>query len=458
MNKPVAIVGAGLAGSEAVWQLASRNVPVSLFEMRPHKLTEAHTSGGFAELVCSNSFKSTSDQNAHGLLKAEMDLQNSLVLEAARMARVPAGQALAVDRQLFSAHITHKLKSHPLVTFFEGEVSGLEELLQHHSRVIVASGPLTSPALTGAVQKLVGSEFLYFYDAIAPVIAADSINREIVFQAARYGKGDADYLNCPMNEKEYRAFVQLLLDAEKVAFHHFETERLFEGCLPIEAMAQRGPLTLAYGPMKPVGFTDPRTKKRPFAVVQLRQENLDGSLYSMVGFQTKMTWPEQQRVFRTIPGLEQAEFARLGSMHRNTFINSPGLLDENLALKSRPRIHFAGQVAGVEGYMESAAMGLYAGRRAALLWRDQPTGETNPPSDGTPLLPPPPPACTMTGALLAYILHTPPDRFQPINSSFGLLEPLPEGTKKNDKKPLYARRALEGITQWNQTMTARMES
>ena len=424
----VAIIGAGFAGSEAAWQLARRGIAVELFEMRPHRRSEAHKGDGCAELVCSNSFKSTNPENAHGLLKAELSVQGSLVVEGAYACRVPAGQALAVDREQFSAWITRRLEAHPLIRLRREEVADPAVLLEAHPRVIVATGPLTSPALAECLGRSTGSAYLYFYDAVAPLIAADSINMEVAWRASRYGKGDADYLNCPLSEAQYLAFVGELRAAEKVAFHDFESLRPFEGCLPIEVLAERGERTLAFGPMKPVGLADPRTGGRPFAVVQLRQENRQATLYGMVGFQTKMTWPEQRRVFRKIPGLERAEFARLGSLHRNTFLDAPRLLDADLALRSEPRLHFAGQITGVEGYIESTAMGAYAAKRVAfhLLGRDLPR----------------PGAETMTGGLLRYLAETPSAGFQPMNAAFGLLDAPVEKLGKKERKAFYARRAV----------------
>jgi len=428
MKSQVAVIGAGLAGSEAAWQLARRGVTVDLYEMRPRRTTEAHHGEGFAELVCSNSFKSTSPQNAHGLLKAEMALQGSLILEAAEPCAVPAGQALAVDRELFSAWVTERLSAEARVRVVREEATDIRTLLSRYERVIVATGPLTSGALSDELSRLLGSRHLSFYDAIAPVVMADSIDMTTVFRASRYGKGTADYLNCPLSEAAYYEFVQALAAADTVPLHSFESLRPFEGCLPIEVMVERGPLTLAYGPMKPVGLTDPRTGRRPFAVVQLRQENRRGTLYSLVGFQTKMTWPAQRRVFRTLPGLEQAEFARLGSLHRNTFLESPKLLGPDLDWREEPRLAFAGQITGVEGYMESAAMGLYVGKRTAfsLAGREVPR----------------PSPCTMTGALIRYVTETPLADFQPMNAAFGLVDPAPPGMAKSAKKAFYADRAL----------------
>lgn len=432
MQRPsVAIIGAGFAGSEAAWQLARRGIAVSLFEMRPGRRSEAHQGGDFAELVCSNSFKSERLENAHGLLKAELAAQGSLILEGAQACRVPAGQALAVDRELFAAWITRALEAHPLVEIRREEVEALEPLRAAHARVIVATGPLTSQALAADIGRYVGGGFLYFYDAIAPVIATESIDLQVVYRASRYGKGGDDYLNCPLNREQYLAFVAEIDRAEKVAFHDFESLRHFEGCLPIEVMAGRGEMTLAFGPMKPVGLADPRSGERPFAVVQLRQENRQASLYSMVGFQTKMTWPEQRRIFRTIPGLERADFARLGSLHRNTFLESPRLLDGDLALREAPWLHFAGQITGVEGYIESCATGMYAAKRVACLM----TGGAAPPPSGA----------TMTGALVGYVTGGPRGEFQPMNAAFGLLSPAPPTVGKKARKAFYARRAMEEI-------------
>ena len=448
MGAETAIIGAGFAGSEAAWQLAERGISTVLYEMRPARNTEAHQTGDCAELVCSNSFKSRNPENAHGLLKAELALQGSLILQVAEETAVPAGQALAVDRVRFARRITERLEAHPRIRLRREEATSLDALLASHRAVIVASGPLTSPALSEELRRYTGDHWLYFHDAIAPVIIADSIDREVVYAASRYGKGGADYLNCPLDEAQYHALIQQVREAETVPFHAFESLRPFEGCLPIEVMAERGALTLAFGPMKPVGLPDPRTGRDPFAVVQLRQEDRRGSLYGMVGFQTKMTWPEQRRVLRTIPGLEHAEFARLGSLHRNTFLNAPALLDADLALKGNVtgedahksgkgggtglepgrRLYFAGQITGVEGYMESTAMGLYAARRAAAHLRG--TGA------------PRPSPATMTGALVRYLLESPPHRFQPMNASFGLLDPPPGRMNRKARKTFYAQRAL----------------
>ena len=428
----VAIIGAGFAGSEAAWQLSRCGLRVRLYEMRPVRTTEAHQSADFAELVCSNSFKSINPENAHGLLKAEMVLQGSLMLQIAQDHAVPAGQALAVDRIAFARAVTERLETLPGIEIQREEVSGLEELLREHRAVIVASGPLTSPSLAGELAKWSGEGHLYFHDAIAPIVFADSIDRKVVYAASRYGKGEPDYLNCPLSEAQYRKFIADLLAAEKVAFHPFESLRVFEGCLPIEELASRGEMTLAFGAMKPVGLPDPATGKIPFAVIQMRQENLPATLYSLVGFQTKMTWPEQRRVFRSLPGFEQARFARLGSLHKNTFINAPALLDDDLALRSCDRLYFAGQLTGVEGYMESTATGLYVARRVAARL----TGRKFPRPSGE----------TMIGGLLRYLRDTSPDRFQPMNASFGLLDTPPEKMRRERRRAFQSARALEEIS------------
>ena len=427
----VCVIGAGLAGSEAVWQLAQRGIAVSLYEMRPARMTEAHQSGECAELVCSNSFKSLNRENAHGLLKAELEARGSLIMAGARLHAVPAGQALAVDREKFSPWIGSRLRAHPLIEFVREEAQELGSLLSRYDAVVMATGPLTSSALASSLAELVGDSWLYFHDAIAPVVHADSIDATVAFPASRYDKGDADYLNLPLNADEYHRFVKALLEAEKIEFHDFESLRPFEGCLPIEVMAERGALTLAYGPMKPVGLVDPRSGRRPFAAIQLRRENTLGDLFGMVGFQTKMTWPEQRRVFRSLPGLEQARFARLGSLHRNTFLDAPKLLAPDLSLRTEPALFIAGQLTGVEGYMESTAMGLLAAHCAAARVRGQ-----------APILPS---AATMSGALLRYVTSAPAGKFQPMNASFGLVEPLAGKHSKKERKTLYAARAMAEI-------------
>ncbi|HVM96341.1 MAG TPA: methylenetetrahydrofolate--tRNA-(uracil(54)-C(5))-methyltransferase (FADH(2)-oxidizing) TrmFO, partial [Candidatus Acidoferrales bacterium] len=380
----VTVIGGGLAGSEAAWQLARRGIRVRLYEMRPQRSTEAHKSDRLAELVCSNSLRSASLDAAVGLLKEEMRRLGSLTMRVADETRVPAGSALAVDRDLFAQRITAAIAAVDEITVVR------EELTEIPSGVcIIASGPLTSPALSWTLQQLLGQQYLYFYDAIAPIISASSIDRSIVFAASRYGKGGDDYLNCPMTRDEYHAFVDAVLAAEKVPTRDFERCVYFEGCMPIEEMARRGRETLAFGPMKPVGLIDPRTGERPFAVVQLRQDNQAATLYSMVGFQTKMTYPEQRKVFRSIPGLQGAEFVRLGSLHRNTFIDSPRSLSSTLQLRSRPQTFLAGQLVGVEGYVESAATGLLAAINASRYL------------NGLPCVVPP--ATTCLGSLVWYI-------------------------------------------------------
>jgi methylenetetrahydrofolate--tRNA-(uracil-5-)-methyltransferase len=441
---PIHIVGGGLAGSEAAWQAARAGVPVVLHEMRPARGTEAHLTDGLAELVCSNSFRSDdAENNAVGLLHEEMRRCGSLIMRAADAHKVPAGGALAVDRHGFSGAVQAALEAEKLVEIRREEVAGLPP--DDWDSVIVATGPLTSPALAEAVRTLSGEESLAFFDAIAPIVHRETIDMEKAWFQSRYDKagpgGDgADYINCPLSKEAYDAFVAALLAGDKTEFKEWETSTpYFDGCLPIEVMAERGPDTLRWGPMKPVGLTDPRTGRRPWAVVQLRQDNALGTLYNIVGFQTKLRHGEQKRIFRTIPGLENAEFARLGGLHRNTFLNSPKLLDVSLRLKAMPRLRFAGQVTGVEGYVESAAIGLLAGRFAAaeLL-------------GAVPVAPPP---TTALGALIGHITGGADARtFQPMNVNFGLLPPLPDGAigrhNKGDKKPMLSRRALADLDAW----------
>jgi len=438
VNKTLHIIGAGLAGSEAAWQAAEAGVEVVLHEMRPKVKTDAHETDGCAELVCSNSFRSDDhENNAVGVLHQEMRLLNSLIMASGDAAKVPAGSALAVDRDDFSARVTKALEDHPNITLSRGEVAGLPPKDWQH--VIIATGPLTSPALSKAIIKLTGEDELAFFDAIAPIITKDSINFKIAWFQSRYDKGEgADYINCPMDQAQYAAFIQGLLDAEKMDFHEWEKSTpYFEGCMPIEVMASRGPETLRFGPMKPVGLIDPKSGRQAHAVVQLRQDNKLGSLYNMVGFQTKMKYGAQEKLFRTIPGLERAEFARLGGLHRNTFINSPKLLDKEQRLKAQPRLRFAGQITGVEGYIESAAMGLLAGRFAAA----EILGETLAP----------PPMTSAHGALLEHITGghiAEKGTFQPMNITFGLMPELNVRMKKKDRKPAKARRALEALSAW----------
>lgn len=429
MNNYVTIVGAGLAGCEAAWQLVRRGVPVRLIEMKPVKFSPAHKSEGFAELVCSNSLKAEQLSNASGLLKAEMRALDGLVLSAAEACRVPAGGALAVDRDLFSARITDTLKNHPLVTFESRVVDEIPE-----APAIIATGPLTDPALTDAIARLPGAQALHFFDAAAPIVTAESLDMSRVFRASRYGRG-SDYLNCPMDEAEYNAFYDALMGAELAPLHDFEKKLVFEGCLAVEILASRGRQTLAFGPLKPVGLTDPRTGREPYAVVQLRQENEVGTLYNLVGFQTRLKWGEQKRVFSMIPGLEHAEFARYGVMHRNTYLNGPEMLGANYALKGNPYLRFAGQLSGVEGYMESTASGMTAaiGLYCALQGKPEPdfTGET------------------VLGALARHV-STPSANFQPMNANFGILSPLNERVR--GKKNRYERMSQRAIDTLNEVI------
>ena len=429
--KPITIIGAGLAGCEAAWQIAQRGLAVDLFEMRPQRMTPAHQSGLLGELVCSNSLRGTGMHNAVGLLKEELRRCDSLFIAAADAHAVPAGGALAVDRDGFAEHLTQAISDHPLIHLHRREITAVPD----DRLVIVASGPLTSEALAAEIAKLTGSEHLYFYDAIAPIIEAGSIDREQVYAASRYDRGGADYLNCPLNREEYLAFVAALVQADKVAPRDFEKVVHFEGCMPIEELARRGEMTLAFGPMKPVGLRDPRTGREPFAVIQLRQDDRHATLYNMVGFQTKLTYPEQRRIFRTIPGLEKAVFARLGSMHRNTFINAPACLNTTVQLRSNPGIFFTGQITGVEGYVESAASGFLAGLFAAACQQG--------------LSQAPPPLTTALGALLNYPVSASPDNFQPMNITYGLFPPLEERIRKRrDRRQALAERALNDLDAW----------
>ncbi len=435
------IIGGGLAGSEAAWQAAQRGVRVRLYEMRPAQQTGAHQTGDLAELVCSNSLGSVLPDRASGVLKNELRRLGSMLLECAEAAALPAGSALAVDRELFARTVTERIQNHPLIEVIREEATGIPD-----APTIIASGPLTSPRLSQAIAALEGAGHLYFFDAIAPIVAYDSINMEIAFRASRYGKGvqeEGDYINCPMTEEEYHAFVDALLSAERIELRAFEEEirrgvragihRFFEGCLPVEILAERGREALAFGPMRPVGLRDPRTGKRPYAVVQLRQDNLAGNLYNMVGFQTNLKFSEQRRVFRMIPGLENAEFVRYGQMHRNTFIASPKMLRPTLQYRRREDLFFAGQITGVEGYMGNIATGLLAGWNAARLLKGQP-----------PLVLP---RTTMLGALCHYITHADMADFQPMKANFGILPPL-EGArrlKKRQRAKAYADRALTDL-------------
>jgi methylenetetrahydrofolate--tRNA-(uracil-5-)-methyltransferase len=470
----VHVIGGGLAGSEAAWQAASRGVDVTLHEMRPVRPTAVHKTDRLAELVCSNSFRGDKLDNAVGLLKEEMRRLGSLVMRAADAARVPAGAALAVDRDRFSIEITQAISTHPRITLAREEISRVPAPLD--GPIIIATGPLTSDALSADVAALVGSDHLYFYDAISPIVLAETIDMSKVFRASRWGRslrpaedaslarrsppgegglahrsppgeggcglddGDGDYLNCPFTAEEYARFYEALMSAERAPLHEFDQAKFFEGCLPIEVMASRGVDTLRFGPMKPVGLVDPRTGREPYAAVQLRQDNLAGDHFSLVGFQTQMKWGEQGRVLRLIPGLEQAEFVRFGMIHRNTYINGPTVLRETWQTKSRDDLFFAGQISGVEGYVESAASGLIAGRNAAALALGEPLGV--------------PPRTTAIGALAYYVSHAAPRNYQPTNITFGIMPPLlPEGgrkvpRKKVDRKVALSERALADLASW----------
>lgn len=434
-NKPQAtVIGAGLAGCDAAWQLLRRGVAVTLHDMKPGKLSPAHASDLFAELVCSNSLRSDRLQNAVGLLKEEMRRLDSLIIRAADRARVPAGGALAVDRDQFSGYITAQLKAHPLLTFVEGEVTDFPA-----QDAIIATGPLTSDAFSEAIAGLPQGGMLHFYDAAAPIVTRESINMDRAFKASRYGRGDDDYINCPMNEEEYRAFYEALLTAKTAPIHGFEESRVFEGCMPVESLARRGEMALAFGPLKPVGLIDPHTGRRPYAVLQLRRDDASDSLYNLVGFQTRLLFPEQKRVFGMIPGLEQAEFARYGVMHRNTFLNSPGFLDNQYMMKDSQGVYFAGQMTGVEGYVESAASGLHAG--LSLAHRLLGKAPVNFPS------------ATAMGALSRYV-STPNRNYQPMHISFGLIDPLPERVRGKEQRYLkvaeHALTLIDEIANTNQ--------
>ncbi|WP_112309460.1 methylenetetrahydrofolate--tRNA-(uracil(54)-C(5))-methyltransferase (FADH(2)-oxidizing) TrmFO [Pseudogemmobacter bohemicus] len=441
MTNMLHIIGGGMAGSEAAWQAAQAGIPVTLHEMRPVTGTFAHRTGDFAEMVCSNSFRSDDDErNAVGLLHWEMRAAGGLIMEIAGKHRLPAGGALAVDRDAFSAAVTERLRAHPLISFAPGEITELPR----EGQWIIATGPLTSGALAEAIRAETGAESLAFFDAIAPIVYAESVDMSVVWRQSRYDKGETEeeqkaYLNCPMTKADYEAFIDALLAAEKTEFHAGETAGYFDGCLPIEVMAERGRETLRHGPMKPVGLTnshDPANK--PYAVVQLRRDNALGTLYNIVGFQTKMKYGAQTSVFKLIPGLESASFARLGGIHRNTFINSPTLLDDRMRLKSRPNIRFAGQITGVEGYVESAAMGLLAGRMAAAEIKGQDLS--------------PPPADTAMGALITHITGGAEAKtFQPMNVNFGLFPPIDaKGGRRGrkDRYKAYTDRAKDAFTQW----------
>jgi methylenetetrahydrofolate--tRNA-(uracil-5-)-methyltransferase len=451
---PITIIGGGLAGCEAAWQAASRGVRVTLHEMRPVRPTAVHKTDRLAELVCSNSFRGDKLDNAVGLLKEEMRRLGSLVMRAAEASRVPAGAALAVDREQFAETITGALTAHPLITIVRGEVAAIPASSESDP-VIVATGPLTSEALSAEIATLVGGEHLYFYDAISPIVLAESIDSSKVFRASRWNRsfsasgprnasdgaacgvddGEGDYLNCPLTREEYERFYDALTHAESATVHDFDKERFFEGCLPIEVMAHRGVDTLRFGPMKPVGLVDPRTGREPYSVVQLRQDNLAGEHFSLVGFQTQIKWAEQARVLRLIPGLEQAEFVRFGMVHRNTYVNGPTVLDATWQVRRRPTLFFAGQMSGVEGYVESAASGLMAGINAASMT----TGDTLSV----------PPRTTAIGALAHYVSHADPRHYEPSNITFGIMEPLATAPRgKMQRKIAMSERALADLAVW----------
>ena len=428
--KKVNIIGAGLAGSEAAWQLAQRGIPVRLYEMRPKKYSPAHHTDAFGELVCSNSLRANNIENAVGLLKEEMRRLDSLIMKCADDNQVPAGGALAVDREKFSAQITETIKQHPLIEIIYEEVTTVPE----DEITIIATGPLTEGAMADYVKQVTSQDDLYFYDAAAPIVTAESINYEKAFWASRYDKGDADYLNCPMTEEEYNRFYDALTTAELIETKEFEKEKFFEGCMPIEAMASRGRQTLLFGPMKPVGLVDHRREEEEFyAVVQLRKDNQEGTLFNIVGFQTRMKWGEQKRVLQMIPGLEHAEIVRYGVMHRNTFVNSPIALESTCRIKSREQLFLAGQITGVEGYVESTASGLVAGINAARMYQEQELIKF--------------PLTTAIGGLMNYIVTADPKHFQPMNVNFSLIPPL-EGKKirnKKEKNAIIAQRALNDL-------------
>jgi methylenetetrahydrofolate--tRNA-(uracil-5-)-methyltransferase len=455
---PVSIIGGGLAGSEAAWQAASRGVPVTLYEMRPVRPTAVHKTDRLAELVCSNSFRGDKLDNAVGLLKEEMRRLGSLVMRAAEASRVPAGAALAVDRERFAAEITAALESHPLVTIVREEVASVPASTERQP-VIVATGPLTSDALSADIARLVGGEHLYFYDAISPIVLAETIDMSKVFRQSRWDRNvgpacgsdpSGDYLNCPFDRDEYDRFHEAVVTAESATVHDFDKEKFFEGCLPIEVMAHRGRDTLRFGPMKPVGLVDPRTGRPPYAAVQLRQDNLAGDHFSLVGFQTQLKWGEQARVLRMVPGLEQAEFVRFGMVHRNTYVNGPTVLAETWQVRRRPTLFFAGQMSGVEGYVESAASGLLAGLNAAAMALGEPTSAA--------------PRETAIGALAYYVSHADPAHYEPSNITFGIMPSLdpadtridPERRQRLAKAPrdkaarklAIADRALAALQAW----------
>lgn len=428
MNSPVIVIGGGLAGCEAACVLAQKKIYVELFEMRPEKMTPAHSTGMLAELVCSNSLKGTDPLTAHGLLKAEMEIMGSLVMKAALSTRVPAGKALAVDRERFAAFITDAINSNPFITVNRSEIKSVPP----EANCIIATGPLTSDALADDISKITGSGRMFFHDAIAPIIDADSIDMKKAFFGSRWSDDEGDYINCPLNEAEYNLFLDELTKADRVSLHTFEDRKYFEGCLPVEVIAERGSQSLRFGPMRPVGIKDPITGKRPYAVVQLRKETLRGDAFNMVGFQTRLSYPGQDRVFRLIPGLAGAVFLRYGSIHRNTFIDSPRLLEKNLSLRSHPNIIIAGQLTGVEGYMESACSGIIAGMSMAAKM------------SGTEFFPPPPQ--TAAGSLINHITDPAVVNFQPMNINYGII-PSPDVPKK-DKKSIIHDTAVKHISGW----------
>lgn len=433
--RTVAVIGGGLAGCECAWRLARCGVAVLLFEMKPDRFSPAHSSPDLAELVCSNSLRSDEPESAVGLLKLEMTDLDSLVMASARATRVPAGKALAVDRDLFAEWITRHIRDEPLITLVREEIRTLDDpKLKDADAVVVAAGPLAGEDLANDLHRIVGADHLYFYDAIAPIVAADSIDMNVAFWGSRYNPEEHDYLNCPMDEETYRRFHAELLSARKVPARDFEKTIHFEACLPIETLAERGEMTMAFGPLKPVGLVDPRTGTQAFAVVQLRAENRDKTAFNLVGFQTRLAYPEQERVFRLIPGLERAEFPRLGSMHRNTYVEAPSALTPELELRSRPGTFLAGQITGVEGYVESAACGLWLGHALAARLHGR-------------VLPPPPPE-TALGALLGH-LRTPAKNFQPSNVNFGLMPELKARGKKAQRKAIRAQRAREVWKAWH---------
>ena len=433
-DKKLIIIGGGLAGTEAAWQAARLGCQVTVHEMKPVVYSPAHHSSLLAELVCSNSFRSDAVNSAVGLLKQEMRNLGSLIMESAERTKVPAGKALAVDREKFAKFITKKIEGNEHINIIRDEVRELPAPMPKSSIAILATGPLTSEPLTGSLGKLTGKEHLAFYDAIAPIVEADSLDRNIIFQASRYEDGPGDYLNCPMDKEQYENFITELSKAQKVPLKSFEKQKYFEGCLPIEIMLERGPETLRFGPMKPVGLIDPRTGRETHAVVQLRMEDNEGTLYNMVGFQTKLTYGEQKRVFKMIPGMEQVEFSRLGSIHRNTFVCGPELLLPSLQLKKRPDLLLAGQITGVEGYVESTAVGLLAGINAARLLHGE-----------NPVIPPPE---TALGSLITHLTESNPKRFQPSNINFGLFPSLKQRMPKKFRGEKYAERALQALTKW----------